>query len=227
MAAIYVATSDASARISLRRADYKRRAEVGEPLYERILVTHHAALIWALAEELLADYPVDVGQCRMCDGAGTWVLTSAITSSPPHSGPGRLVGLCAPCFGTGRERREVGRLLLDALPRPCAPCRGSGWTPASPSSGVTECWRCSGDKTEPGDPASIEALLVLSDQLQPDLNRRADGPPRNHDLEALGISIALLLAGPVAAADPRMADQLAADIERLERFTLAREAQEL
>jgi len=48
---------------------------------------------------------------------------------------------------TGRDRREVGRLILDAMPRPRGNPQVYQWT-------------------EPGDPTSIEALHVLADQLQ-------------------------------------------------------------
>jgi len=208
-----------------------RRLGIDRLYTEHWDLTPHAALVWALvvAAELP---PVDVGWCKRCRGRGTWDewlwmaedwgrngYATSVLDDRVHAS--RTIP-CPNCSGTGRDRREGARLLLDALPRAYAEDERRllfGWGPLPPTVRLGGCGIEVSTTHSPGDPASIEALLVLSDQLQPDLLRRADGPPRNHDLEALGNSIALLLAGPVAAADPRMAAHVAADIERLERYT--------
>jgi hypothetical protein len=86
---------------------------------------------------------------------------------------------CPDCAGTGRDRREVARLLLDAQPRVEGNPAVYAWT-------------------KPGDPVSIEALTVLADRLQfpapSDLTNCPGGRPRNRVHELLGEAIAHLLA---------------------------------
>jgi hypothetical protein len=57
-------------RISRRHSDYKHRAEVGRPLYERTETSGHAALVWAL---VLEARPLrDGSRCKRCRGRGEW-----------------------------------------------------------------------------------------------------------------------------------------------------------
>ncbi len=155
-------------------------------------------------------FVVDVGRCpacvkrsakrklatdewARCEGAkGPWSTASGMLDDHPHprgdvrttpSGHLDASRPCPHCAGTGRDRREVGRLLLDGLPR-----RVLVMAAPEPSEGI-----------EPGDPVSIEALTVLADRLQfpepSDLTIRPSGRYRNRVQELLGEAIAHLLAG--------------------------------
>lgn len=150
-------------RISRRHPDYKHRAEVGQPLYERTETSPHAALVWALVLEARP----------LRDGS--------VGDAPRATAPADLTDVFA-------------QHVLDSQ-RPCCGCKASGWTRSSHTVGATECWSCGGNGIEPGEAASIEAIHVFADRLQPDLMRRADGPPRDLGREALGLHIAHLLAG--------------------------------
>jgi hypothetical protein len=146
-------------------------------------VSPHAALVWAL---VLEARPLrDWSSCKRCRGRGFKVIVPTARVVP-----------CSDCEGTGLAdvTDAYAQHVLDAQ-RPCGVCKASGWTRSSHTVGAIECWSCSGNGTEPGNPASIEALHVLADRLQPDLLRRADGPPRDPDREALGFHLAHLLAG--------------------------------
>ncbi len=153
-----------------RLVDFDEHNDWGEDGVVDCAVSVHAALIWALVIEAELP-PVDMGRCPSpyCEDGRT--DSGGVTQ---YDSPINIP--CPDCSGTGREHREVARLLLDAQPTH----RGN---PA------VYVW------TKPGDPTSTGALHVLADRLQPDLLRRADGPPRDLDREALGLHLAILLAG--------------------------------
>jgi hypothetical protein len=233
----YTMFLDDGIRISRRLVDYKQRAEIGEPLYERARVSFHVALVWALAVE--AELPsVDVGRCKRCRGRGEWSWwvtrqtawpwwvknrgvpgeVVAGESSPwpegsrlrwerpeaqdPDDWVAIIAGPCPDCSGTGRDRRDAARLLLDAQPR------------AADGLERTVEAIIGRPPVQSVYPEAISAMIVLSDQLQPDLLRRADGPPRNIDREALGLHIAHLLAGSLEGTREA--------VEALRRATVAR-----
>jgi hypothetical protein len=139
-------------------------------LIEEWHASPHAALVWAL---VLSSGPLrDGSTCKRCDGCTI-----------------RTIG-CPACEGTGLAdlTYAYAQHVLDAQPRAIGGL--SFVTAAASGIGATLSARADG-----ADPASIEALHVLADRLQPDLLRRADGLPRNIERETLGFHIAHLLAG--------------------------------
>jgi hypothetical protein len=101
---------------------------------------------------------------------GAWVVDAAPSGHPGWQYAARPCPACAvDGKPTGRERREVARLLLDAQHHQGALLPSRVWPGATRSpfefSGVgvvTE----TREPHKPGDPASIEALHVLADRLQ-------------------------------------------------------------
>jgi hypothetical protein len=137
----------------------------GETADQWPTVSPHAALVLAL---VLEARPLrDGSRCKRCCGQGFKVVVTTSRVLP-----------CPDCEGTGLAdlTDTYAQRVLDAQPQ----------QQGNPAVYV---W------TKPGDPTSIEALHVLADRLQPDLLRRADGPPRDLDREALGLHLAILLAG--------------------------------
>jgi hypothetical protein len=206
-------------RISRRHSDYKHRAEVGQPLYERTETSPHAALVWAL---VLEARPLrDGSDCNRCRGRGTrgeWAqrrhrLDRGTADQDARSfevsrgfllsegfvvkthGSDWLVASrtvqCPDCEGTGLAdlTDAYAQYVLDAQPQ----------LQGNPAVYV---W------VEPGDKASIEALHMLADLLQDWVCSKCDRPseprgscrhcggslaPSPH--QALGLHLAHLLAG--------------------------------
>jgi hypothetical protein len=125
-------------RISRRHSDYKHRAEVGKPLYERTETSPHDALAWAL---VLEARPLrDGSDCKRCRGRGTWdewdtawfswrddmalgVIADGWRSGPHH--------VWRPGFNTiamlvreGLAGHHVRVLASRAIP--CPDCEGTG-----------------------------------------------------------------------------------------------------
>jgi hypothetical protein len=177
----------------------------------RWCIGDHAALVWAL---VLEARPLrDGSSCKRCDGCGRTRpaemaleramslpdggLSIPVKSWKPARDPSdRFSGRCSACEGTGLADMTdtYAQHVLDSQPRVADAGLGFSLPPFTIplSNGSTA---TIGPSVTPGNPTSIEALHVLADRLQPDLLRRADGPPRDIDREALGLRIAHLLAG--------------------------------
>lgn len=157
-------------------------------------VTPLVALAWALMVE--SGDVVDVGRCPAtrpnpngkgepdrCQGGKTQRWIGKARRSPTEWLRDGLTD-CPDCGGTGIDRREAARLVLDAAPVKCDDCEGHGWISDSPWAAdeveedeQEDCPACNG-LGKVGDPTSIEALTVHAERLMTSRPEDAQRPER-------------------------------------------------